>query len=113
MFWQRQALTLKGETLEKLGDADAALVAYDDAMEAPEPSSAAPAGAANPPPEWTWFYRAGRDAALLLEKRSQWEAAIAVYEKIAAANGPMKSEFENLLSRRRLEHFVWGGSGAP
>ncbi len=66
-----------------------------------------------PAPEWTWFYRAGRDAALLLEKRSQWEAAIAVYEKIAAANGPMKSEFENLLSRRRLEHFVWGGSGAP
>ena len=50
---------------------------------------------------------------MLLEKRSQWEAAIAVYEKIAVANGPMKSEFENLLSRRRLEHFVWGGAGTP
>ncbi len=107
--WRRQALTLKGEALEKLGDVDAALAAYDDALNAPEPPGSAPA--ATPPPEWTWFYRAGRDAALLLEKRSQWEAAIAVYEKIAAANGPMKSEFENLLNRRRLEHFVWGGPG--
>ena len=114
LAWRRQALTLKGEALEKLGDPDAALASYNDALEAPEPPLAASSAAAAPPPEWTWFYRAGRDAALLLEKRSQWEAAIAVYEKIAAANGPMKSEFENLLSRRRLEHFVWGGgSGAP
>ncbi|MBE7210454.1 MAG: tetratricopeptide repeat protein, partial [Gluconacetobacter diazotrophicus] len=110
LFWQRQALTLKGEALEKLGDTDAALAAYDDALGVPEPASSGPAATVTPPPEWTWFYRAGRDAALLLEKRAQWEAAIAVYEKVAAANGPMKSEFENLLSRRRLEHFVWGGA---
>ena len=49
----------------------------------------------------------GEASSTLLEKRAQWEAAIAVYEKLAAANGPMKNEFENTLSRRRLEHFLW------
>ena len=110
LLWRRQALTLKGQALEKLGDADGALTAYHDALEIPEPAPAPDTATATPPPEWTWFYRAGHLAALLLEKRSQWEAAIAIYEKLAAADGPMKSEFEHTLNRRRLEHFVWGGA---
>ena len=113
LLWRRQALTLKGQALEKLGDVDGALTAYHDALEVPEPAPAPNAAGATPPPEWTWFYRAGHLAALLLERRSQWEAAIAIYEKLAAADGPMKSEFENTLNRRRLEHFVWGGAGTP
>ena len=105
LLWRRQALTLKGQALEKLGDADAALAAYDDALNAPNrPPLREPA---TPPPEWTWFYRAGSDAARLLEARAQWEAAIAIYEKLAAADGPMKSEFENQLKREQLEHFIW------
>ena len=100
--WRRQALTLKGHALEKSGDADAALSAYDDAMNA-----AAPPSADNLTPEWTWFYRAGNYAAGLLEGRAKWSAAIAVYKKLAAADGPMKSEYENRLAQRRLEHFLW------
>ncbi len=102
LAWRRQALILKGDTLEKSGDSDAALSAYDDAMNAAEP----PPGEALTP-EWTWFYRAGNKAALLLESHAKWSAAIAVYKKLAAADGPMKAEYENLGARRRLEHFVW------
>ncbi len=102
LAWRRQALILKGDTLEKSGDSDAALSAYDDAMNAAEP----PPGESLTP-EWTWFYRAGNKAALLLESRAKWAAAIAVYKKLAAADGPMKAEYENLGARRRLEHFVW------
>ena len=104
LLWRRQALTQKGDALEKMGEGDAALAAYYDALNAPEPpaSSGAPAS-----PEWTWFYRAGYDAARLLEARSQWTAAVAIYRKLAAADGPMKSEYENLLNRRQLEHFIW------
>ncbi len=103
LLWRRQALTLKGQALEKLGDTDAALAAYDDALNAADP----PSGNEPNAPEWTWFYRAGSEAARLLEARSQWAPAIAIYKKLAAADGLMKNEFENLLKRRQLEHFIW------
>ena len=103
LLWRRQALTLKGHALEKLGDTDAALAAYDDALNAADP----PSGSEPNAYEWTWFYRAGSDAARLLEAHEQWGPAIAIYRKLAAADGLMKSEFENLLKRRQLEHFIW------
>ena len=58
-------------------------------------------------PEWTWFYRAGNDAADLLESRSQWAAAVAIYKKLAAADGPMKSAFEERVRRLQLDHYLW------
>jgi tetratricopeptide (TPR) repeat protein len=100
LHWRRQALTQQGRALENAGDTPAALAAYDDALNA----SAADLSS---DPEWTWFYRAGTQAARLLESQSQWTAAIAIYKKLAAADGPLKSEFETLLNRRRLEHFIW------
>ncbi len=108
LLWRRQALTQKGHALEKLDEPDAALAAYDDALNTPEPAPVA-GNAVNTPevPEWTWYYRAGRDAAKLLESRAQWAAAVAIYKKLAAADGPMKSEFETQLTRLRLEHFIW------
>jgi TolA-binding protein len=104
LLWRRQALTQQGAALEKMGDTPAALAAYDDALDASDHPENPAAGTE---PEWTWFYRAGNDAARLLESESQWPAAIAIYKKLAAANGPLKSEFEALLTRRRLEHFIW------
>ncbi len=121
LLWRRQGLTQQGLALEKSGDPAAALAAYDDALNAADHTSTAAttssppntvSAAANrtapdPEPEWSWFYRAGTDAARLLESQSQWTAAIAIYKKLAAADGPRKSEFENQLTRRRLEHFIW------
>ena len=84
------------------------MAAYDDALNAPEPSPAAQGGVSTQElPEWKWFYRAGREAARLLESRSQWAAVVAVYKKLAAADGPMKSDFETQLSHLRLEHYIW------
>ena len=103
LAWRRQALTLKGHALEKSGDIDAALAAYDDALNAAEP----PTPGETLTPEWTWFYRAGSYAARLLEGREKWAAAIAVYKKLAAVEGPMKAEYESQLARLRLEHFIW------
>ena len=110
LLWRRQALTQQGRSLEKQGDTAAALAAYDDALNAAATLPSATPGtppAAPAEPEWAWFYRAGTDAARLLESQSQWTAAIAIYKKLAAADGPLKTEFENLLTRRRLEHFIW------
>lgn len=102
--WRRQAFTLKGHILKETGDTEGALAAYDDALNA---TAEPPLGAEGSAPEWTWFYRAGSDAAHLLESEQQWAAAIAVYKKLAAADGPMKSVFENTLAKQRLEHFIW------
>ena len=108
LLWRRQALVQKGDALEKMHEPDAALAAYDDALNAPEPPSTAGGGVnAQDLPEWKWFYRAGRDAATLLESRAQWAAVAAVYKKLAAADGPMKSDFENQLGHLRLEHYLW------
>ena len=38
LLWRRQALTLKGQALEKLGDTDAALAAYDDSAQRGRPT---------------------------------------------------------------------------
>ena len=104
--WRRQAFTLKGQIAEDTGDTEGALAAYDDALNATADPVAGSGGEVFAP-EWTWFYRAGRNAASLLEKQQQWAAAIAIYKKLATADGPMKSEFETLLARQRLEHFLW------
>lgn len=101
LAWRRLALTKKGRALEKAGDADAALVAYDQTLNA----EAQPGE--TPRPEWTWFYRAGYDAAKLLEAREDWPAVVAIYKKLAAADGPSRAEFDALLRQRRLEHFIW------
>lgn len=101
LAWRRLALTKKGRALEKAGDPDAALVAYCQTLDA----EAQPGEI--PQPEWTWFYRAGYDAAKLLEARADWPAVIAIYQKLAAADGPSKAEFDALVRQRRLEHFIW------
>ncbi len=102
LLWRRQALTQKGSAYEKAGDPTSALAAYDEALNAGDPPDTT-----SREPEWTWFYRAGRNATELLKARSQWQSAIVIYKKLAAADGPLKNDYENLLSRLRLEHFIW------
>ena len=59
------------------------------------------------PPEFFWFYKAGFNAARLLEEQQKWEAAAAIYEKLVAANGPRSEEANARLGQLRLEHFLW------
>ena len=97
--WRNQALFKKGVCLEKESDRDGALATFYRILEFnPSPDR---------PPEFFWFYKAGFNAARLLEEQQKWEAAAAIYEKLAAANGPRSEEANARLGQLRLEHFLW------
>lgn len=97
--WRNQAQFKKGKALEKLDDKAAALTTYygvlEDGMRADRPR------------EFFWFYKAGFNAAHLLEETSDWKSAVAVYRKLAAAGGTRSDEAKARLTQLRLEHFLW------
>jgi len=98
--WRNQALFKKGVCLEKKADRDGALTIFYKVLE----EEARP----DRSPEFFWFYKAGFNAARLLEDASKWESAASVYEKLAAAGGSRSEEAQARLNRLRLEHFLWG-----
>ncbi len=97
--WRNQALFKKGVCLEKGSDREGALATFYRILEFnPSPDK---------PPEFFWFYKAGFNAARLLEEQEKWEAAAVIYDKLAAANGPRSEEANARLGQLRLEHFLW------
>jgi hypothetical protein len=52
-----------------------------------------------------WYYKAGFNAARLLEEDSKWESAVAIYDKLVAAGGGRSEEAKARLNNIRLEHF--------
>jgi len=95
--WKKQALAKEGAALGDLGETDAALAAYYDALSPPKPDD----------PEFFWFYKAGFDAAALLESKQKWPEAIRIYQKMAAVKGPRAAEAGERINRLRLENFIW------
>jgi TolA-binding protein len=95
--WKQQALYQKGKCFEKLGKLDDALSNYYDVL-------AAEGGG-----DQLWFFRAGFDAAQILEDRRSWSSAAAIYEKLANTRGSRSEEAKNRLTRLRLEHYLWPG----
>jgi tetratricopeptide (TPR) repeat protein len=95
--WKQQALYQKGKCFEKLGKLDDALSTYYDVL--------AVEGAG----DQLWFFRAGFDAAQILENRRSWSSATAIYEKLANTRGARSEEAKSRLTRLRLEHFLWPG----
>ncbi|MEO6847749.1 MAG: tetratricopeptide repeat protein [Chthoniobacterales bacterium] len=95
--WRNQALTKAGFALEKTGDKTAALVAFYDVLNAPRGDQ----------PEYFWYYKAGFEAAKLLEADHSWKEAIALYEKMAKAEGPRADEAKQRVNRLRLENLIW------
>src|SRR5207248_3330643 len=103
--WLRKALAWTGKFRwlrgmdRKESDRDGALASFYRILEFnPSPDR---------PPEFFWFYKAGFNAARLLEEQQKWEAAAAIYEKLVAANGPRSEEANARLGQLRLEHFLW------
>ncbi len=96
-LWRNQALYQKARLLERLERPREALTAYYEALEK----------GAQQPEEYFWFYKAGFDAARLCEGEKQWESAIAIYNRIAAIDGPRSKEAQARVSQLRLEHFIW------
>ena len=97
--WRNQVLFKKGMSLEKLGQPAEALATFYTIVE----DEGRPAR----PREFFWFYKAGFNAARLLEESGKWQPAAAVYEKLAFAGGGRSEEAKARLNRIRLEHFLW------
>ena len=95
--WRNQALAKIGAASEKLGEIPAALTSYYDAISSPQQDE----------PEFFWFYKAGFDAARLLESQERLNEAIEIYEKLASKDGPRSGEARQRLTRLRLENFLW------
>jgi TolA-binding protein len=96
--WKQQALYQKAKCFEKLGRQDDALAAYYDVLATDGTGS-----------DQLWYFRAGFDAAQILEDRRSWSSAAAIYEKLANAGGTRSDEAKERLTRIRLEHFLWPG----
>src|SRR5216110_1376063 len=100
--WRNQALFKKALCLEKKNDRAGALETFYKILEDP-----AVAGRPYEQREPFWYYKAGFNAARLLEEDSKWESAAAIYEKLAAAGGGRSEEAKARLNNLRLEHFLW------
>ena len=99
IHWHNQALFKKGLCLEKKGDRAGALATFYKILE----DESSPGECR----ELFWYYKAGFNAARLLEEDSKWESAIAIYDKLVAAGGSRSEEAKARLKNIRLEHFLW------
>lgn len=114
MAWRRQAFVREANALEALGEFDAAVASYYDAMESLGGNLTGTADAnltsVSTLPDFDsnlWYYRAGFGAAKLLCDHQHWSAAASIYEKIVEQKGPLANEAKGQLQKLRLEHFVW------
>lgn len=94
--WRQEGLYQKAKCLEKLGQSDAALAAYYEVLAINSDRG-----------DELWFFRAGFDAAQMLEQRRSWASAAAVYQKLASTKGARSEEAQHRLTQLRLEHFLW------
>ena len=97
--WRNQALFKKGLCLEKKSDRAGALATFYKILE----DESRPGERR----ELFWYYKAGFNAARLLEEDSKWESAVAIYDKLVAAGGSRSEEAKARLNNIRLEHFLW------
>jgi outer membrane protein assembly factor BamD (BamD/ComL family) len=100
--WRNQALFKKALCLEKKNDRAGALETFYKILEDP-----AVPGRPDEQRELFWYYKAGFNAARLLEEDSKWESAAAIYERLVAAGGNRSEEAKARLNHLRLEHFLW------
>lgn len=99
IHWRNQALFKKGLCLEKKGDRAGALATFYKILE-----DASHPGKRD---ELFWYYKAGFNAARLLEEDSKWESAVSIYDKLVAAGGSRSEEAKARVKNIRLEHFLW------
>ncbi len=99
IHWRNQALFKKGLCLEKKNDRANALTTFYEILE----DEARP----DRRRELFWYYKAGFNAARLLEEDSKWESAASIYEKLAVAGANRSEEAKARLNQLRLEHFLW------
>jgi TolA-binding protein len=97
--WRNQALFKKGICLEKLHERDNALATFYKIIEEDVRFGRQR--------EFFWYYKAGFNAARLLEDDSKWQPAAVIYQKLVSVGGARSDEAKSRLKRLRLEHFLW------
>ncbi|GAB4165893.1 MAG: hypothetical protein Fur0032_03010 [Terrimicrobiaceae bacterium] len=95
--WRNQALCKIASAEAALGHMDASLATYAEAFSKPTEGE----------PEYFWYYKAGFEAARLLEENGRHQEAIAVYKKLASDDGPRAQEARDRINRLRLENLLW------
>jgi len=95
--WRDQAVCKRAAALARRGQAEKALALYREVLERPSAEGA----------DQFWLMKAGIEAARLLEEQQDWEAAVAVYDRLASAGGAQREELMQRARRLRLEHFIW------
>ncbi|MGC1479682.1 MAG: tetratricopeptide repeat protein [Chthoniobacterales bacterium] len=94
---RNEALAKAASAHEQADEFDAALAGYYEVLNAPRDTE----------PEFFWYYKAGFDAARLLIERDQLKEASAIFEKMAATEGPRSAEAAERVKALRLENFIW------
>jgi outer membrane protein assembly factor BamD (BamD/ComL family) len=99
-LWKQQAWVRKAVCLENTKNESAALEAYNEAIGIMNQVRDAQES------DYRWFFRAGEKAMRLLEARQNWNAAVAIAEKLAVAPGPLADAARERAKRLRIEHFL-------
>ncbi len=92
-----QALCKAAGALARAGRRDEAIAAYNSVLDSARSGT----------PDLFWFYKAGFEAARLLEEQNQWRPALAIYDKMASIDGPQREAIVEKARRVRLENFIW------
>ena len=95
--WRNQALHKKAKALEATQQQEA-LEGFYRVLEAPDSVAAG---------EFFWLFKAGFDAARILEGRQAWRDCVALYERLGRLGGPRSQEAKNRAFQIRLERFLW------
>lgn len=96
---RNQALFLLGGAFERIGQGDQALSAFYDVLRS------SVRGVQET--EYFWFYKAGFEAARLLEERGSHRSAFEVYAQLADTDGNGAKEARRRMNQLQLEHFLW------
>jgi tetratricopeptide (TPR) repeat protein len=95
--WRNQALHKRAKALEATQQQQA-LEGFYRVLEAPDSVEAG---------EFFWLFKAGFDAARILEGRQAWRDCVALYERLGRLGGPRSQEAKNRAFQIRLERFLW------
>lgn len=98
-YWRNRALYMKGKCLEQLKKPGEACGVFYDVLQGQTKAVGEP--------DYFWYYKAGFDAAHIMEEQGQWKSAIGIYQKMAGLKGPRAEEARSRSEQLRLEHFIW------
>jgi outer membrane protein assembly factor BamD (BamD/ComL family) len=97
-YWRNQAIYKIAKAYEVQKENEKALEAFYSVLDLPGSVEAG---------EYFWLFKAGFDAARILEGKQIWRDTIALYERLGKLGGPRAEEAKTRARQIRLEKFIW------